>query len=476
MATSSAMALITGDTVSKDGVTYVIAENYDATIGPVGKIAAVQSIMPIPGGVLKLPGQLQAIEGNFSVMILGMDHDADPDTPLRSPFQGNTNITSLDLSELQQKKFPEAAFAECTNLTQVELPATTTEIADQMFQGCLKLTTCELQNLLNLTSIGIASFNNSGVPYFRIPYEVTSIGNDAFNGCPNLESIDFTASKITELPVQVCANCPKLTDVIMPPNITSIGDYAFFNSGITQINLLENSTLTSIGDFSFNKCTNLTHFDFQDATSLKTIGHMAFSESGLTEANLSNSITSIGEHAFSGNTSLSLIHIPENPQLTTIPDNFCAGSSLTNLVIPSQITSIGRWAFDGNKLESITFSPSDEPLTIGVAAFQSQNIKDIACWRTKVPTCPDEVFNDETYINGTLDVYDYHAREYISTDQAWRLFRRRISTSIDGVEAGQGVSYRYYNLGGIEFPGNDLPKGVYLRRGSNGTTTKVIIR
>ena len=89
-------------------------------------------------------------------------------------------------------------------------------------------------------------------------------------------------------------------------DVTTIGDYAFYGSDITNIGIPK--SVTSIGLQSFDSCVSLTSVTIPD--SVTSIGGSAFSYSGsLTSVTIGNSVTSIGEAAFTSCTILSSVII-----------------------------------------------------------------------------------------------------------------------------------------------------------------------
>lgn len=110
----------------------------------------------------------------------------------------------------------------------------------------------------------------------------TSIGDNAFDSCNKLTSVDL-------------------------PNATSIGWYAFRDChSLSNINL---SNATSIGEKVFDGCSALTSIDLSNAT---RIGNFAFDFcSALTSIDLSNA-TGIGSFAFRGCDKLKYIVIDNN--------------------------------------------------------------------------------------------------------------------------------------------------------------------
>jgi hypothetical protein len=77
------------------------------------------------------------------------------------------------------------AFNGCNYLTQVNLPATVTNIPNGAFAGCSRLTSFTVHN--TVTEIGENAFNGCGnLSQIIIPTSVATIGSGAFEGCNKL--------------------------------------------------------------------------------------------------------------------------------------------------------------------------------------------------------------------------------------------------------------------------------------------------
>ncbi|MDO5435742.1 MAG: leucine-rich repeat protein [Clostridia bacterium] len=152
-------------------------------------------------------------------------------------------------------------------------------------------------------------------------------------------------SGITSIGDYAFYGCGNMTAVSIPESVTYIWDYAFADCGSLSISVLPSSVI-SIGDYAFRSCTALTSLDLRD---LRTIGIYAFTGcTNLRTVILGNDLTNInlGGGAFSGCSSLTSVTLPAS--LTCINSKlFYKCSSLQNISIPSAVTRICAEAFSG---------------------------------------------------------------------------------------------------------------------------------
>ena len=180
----------------------------------------------------------------------------------------------------------------------------------------------------------------------KVTYDVNGTNNvTAYTGdivipeTVTYQGITYTVTEIGNWAFQYCTN---LTSLKLPNSITTFGDHAFFNY------------------------TNLTSFEIPN--SISTVGMYAFSEcSALESISIPNSVTSIGVKAFEKCTSLASLTLPESV-VSIGNDAFNGCTSLASVDIPSSVKSVGARAFSGcSSLASVTLPYGVE--TIGGGAF-----------------------------------------------------------------------------------------------------------
>jgi hypothetical protein len=169
-----------------------------------------------------------------------------------------------------------------------------------------------------------------------------------------------------------------LTSIIIPNNVTSIGNSAFYRSGLTSITIPD--SVTSIGSSAFGYCTSLTSVTIPNSVTsigdntflgvpirnlnidMTTIPNFQYNKSALRNLTIGNNVRSIAGSVFAGCTSLTSVVIPDN--VTSIGDNLFSGCTNLNIVtIGSGIANIPSNTFNACEgLTTITFRSVTPPL------------------------------------------------------------------------------------------------------------------
>ena len=231
--------------------------------------------------------------------------------------------------------------------------------------------------------IGNDAFNGcTGLTSIEIPNSVTSIGSDAFNGCTGLKTVynfsNLTFSKGSGYDGYVAYYADNVYNV---PNGFIDSDFIWYENedGMALAGYLGNATEITlpdnyngenytIGNSAFSYCDRLKSITIPN--SVISIGYEAFAYcTGLTSVVIGNSVTSIGYEAFAYCTGLTSITIP-NSVTSIVEGAFYNCTGLTSVVIGNSVTSIGSSAFSGcTGLTSIEIPNS--VTSIGNYAFSS---------------------------------------------------------------------------------------------------------
>ncbi len=236
---------------------------------------------------------------------------------------GCSSLTSVNLGN-GIKTIEAGAFANTYNLTSLTLPAGITEIGDYIINNSGVKTINLPANLSslteyslsysNLTSITVSSNNKKykavdGVLYtkdgktllayptmridshFIVPSGVEVIGNSAFIGVSNLQSIDMgRVKKIGEW----AFSYSKLQTAVLPDTVTELG-YGIFSDATKLKSIKIGKGIKTIPYRTCFGCESLKTIDFGNA---EEIGQAAFYQSGVESIVLPKTLKELGVAAF----------------------------------------------------------------------------------------------------------------------------------------------------------------------------------
>ncbi|MBR5101750.1 MAG: leucine-rich repeat protein, partial [Muribaculaceae bacterium] len=247
-------------------------------------------------------------------------------------------------------------------LTSITVPASVTLIGKRAFQNCDNLETvvwnavnCDCQvieeNLMPF--IGCESLTT-----FIFGNTVNTIPNNICYGVSSLENV-AAGSSVKTIGRGAFYNCSSLKSIALPASLQTIGYGAFYNAGLTEITIPAN--VYSIGDYAISNCPNMLTVNWNTnrfsafsglSNSVKTVNFgsnvtsipqgICSSMQNLTKVTMTNSVTSIGVGAFSY-CGIKTITLPES--LKKLNEGAFYGSGLTTITIPASVNNIGPIAF-----------------------------------------------------------------------------------------------------------------------------------
>lgn len=282
-------------------------------------------------------------------------------------FNGYDGFSSLTIPE-GVTSIGADAFCECSSLKIVDLPEGLITIGDSAFNGCSALIGVTIP--ASVKTIGSFAFWECGaLTSVTFSGTVETVGSDAFEDCDNLSGVYITdlsgwcginfgnyRANPTYYANCLFVNNERLTQPIIPNDVTRIGNCAFINCHeLTKVTLPEG--LTSVGNSAFYGCYQLT--DINLPKSLKELGSYAFYECKMPSVTIPAGMTTIGKSAFGVCAALKTLYIEDlaawcgisfgdddaNP-MSRATEVYVNGALLETLEIPSTVTAIEAYAFN----------------------------------------------------------------------------------------------------------------------------------
>ena len=240
-----------------------------------------------------------------------------------------TCIKELEINGDPGMKLPEFCFDGLENIENIVISGAV-DVPRYMFEKCTGLKKVILKN------------------------GILSVGEYVFKGCSSLESVIFENVALKKISVDMFSGCSALSSIALPDSVTEIEKYAFFETGLRNIQLPEKLTL--IGAYAFCNCKNLKQV--QLPSQLKELGDGAFSGcENLAQIQLPSQLNKLGGDAFRDCTSLDKIDIPAG--LKQIESGTFCNTGLTSVTLHEGLTKIEDWAFhDCLKLKKIRIPKS----------------------------------------------------------------------------------------------------------------------
>ena len=203
-----------------------------------------------------------------------------------------------------------------------------------------------------VTTIDPYSFyNQTRLNKVTIPASVKTIGEYAFNNS-SVVNVDFQeGSKIAEIGKYVFYNCRYLEKINIPSSVTSIGNSTFQNCLL--LNDVDISNVTKLDVYAFSGCKALKTLKY-DESKLTSIGNYAFQNCVLLENFvIGSNVSKLGTNVFYGCSNLKKVTFAEDSKIKKL-DNYLFKNctSLTSVNMPSSVTELGNYVFSGSGITS----------------------------------------------------------------------------------------------------------------------------
>ena len=216
-------------------------------------------------------------------------------------FEGCKKLVSIDISNLVMTRIHQGMFTNCSSLRTVKLAKWTTELCREIFRG---------------TALTEVTFSG-----------LTFIEPGAFQDCKELISVDLSHTLLTNISARTFMNCQSLVRVILPDTVLQL----------------------------HTRCFALTPLQaFKAPRSLVVLGAGVFENSSIKSFEIRN-VQDIGDSAFEG-CPIERLTLPR--VMLRIGNRAFARTKLVNFSLPSNVYDLGDEAFAYTNANSVDMQQS----------------------------------------------------------------------------------------------------------------------
>lgn len=356
---------------------------------PLGKTGSYT----IPDGIVEIPTlafancALSRVVIPSSVTTIGMN-----------AFKGSEQLTSIvfDTGSKTALTIGDSAFADCTALVNVTLPARLTSIGLTRYE-LLKATGTPASQEVSLTTgvtnafVGCKELKNIYVANGSSSYKsvdgilYSADGTTLLYCLPSVTGDAKTGTFEIPAGVSTIANGAfidsKIKNIVIPSTVTMVGECAFYDADITSITFKGNGfNDVTIGKYAFRACEELKSVTFEDGNRVSVIGEGAFfgcDNYGFNSIELPKNLKSIGAQAFRDCEKIKEIVISANDdKLVFGSDVFYNCKSLATLTLPKNVSELPGVFSGCTSLKEVIVDPENPYFTSidGVLYDKAQTI------------------------------------------------------------------------------------------------------
>lgn len=318
-------------------------------------------------------------------------------------FRNCSNLSKVTYEDGTELTFIDGrAFENCTSIESFVIPYTVTDLKQKAFYCCTNLSSVTFEN-------DILNKKESNLLF---------IGNDTFNGCSKITTIDIPNS-VMFIKQGAFQDCVELTTITLSDNLKNIADMAFSGCDKLEFVIDEGGKYLSSHDNQFSVyvgptddalnntdhiINNDTEFILYDAFAglsqiteinipgnVRVIGQRAFQETGLTSVTIPSSVQVIKPYAFANLVTLEEVNFEDESNLQEIAKYaFTNNTKLKEITIPNSVIFIKEGAFiNDTALEKVNFEDDSNLRFVGVSSFRNTGLVDV--------TLPESVTQIKSY-------------------------------------------------------------------------------
>lgn len=192
------------------------------------------------------------------------------------------NLIELDLSETDAREITKELFKSAACLKSIKLPEGLTKIGDDAFVNAYSLEYVGFPSTLE--SIGSWAFQYTSIISAILPDKCTQIGRNAFSNCRFLKNVKLSDA-LTEIDDYTFQDCYELRTFKLPEMLEAIGQKAFYNCSHVAFDFPE--SLKSIGYCAFQNTNRYGEkAELILPKNVSSIGQWAFTDSKYTYAEI----------------------------------------------------------------------------------------------------------------------------------------------------------------------------------------------
>ncbi|MFA6866524.1 MAG: leucine-rich repeat protein [Clostridia bacterium] len=372
-------------------------------------------------------------------------------------------------------------------------------IADNAFENCLSITTINLNDAAIETIGDYAFLDCVNLVNVILSESLLDLGECAFKNCSSLKNISIPTN-LRNIEENAFVNCDNIFIQVSSENSCySSNKGILFNKDKTKLIKFSGNSITEynvpimveeISNFAFANKSNLITINLNN---VGTIGQGAFYNSGITTILGGDSLNRAGILAFDGTTWMNN-NSGDNNGMVTLGKVLIKYKGISNNIastmFPLGITTIGEGAFINTDIIEISISENIDCIQSS-AFYACNNLQSVTIRRLYPPVLGENVF--QGYLNGKIyvpatniefyqnSIFMSEYKNIISTKQFNINFQSNGGTAIEecaetfysNIENIQESSKPYYDFEGwydnTEFTGTKLQNGEFWHYDSNIT-------